>query len=207
MNQVYPTDYEKDPMGFCLALTQLNPRDERAWDYMNRRLKKFFYQFALRNSLTPEETEDTMQNTVMIFLDAIASGKFTCKGFKPIGYVGRICVNLWHDHLKKAKKYLPMIDIADFTGERETNEPDDWYKLTDNDMAAHRASERAFAELTPANQELMWRHYVDGQKFVDFAKEDGYTDMSVRQLHQRAKKQFNTLFDKHFNAIRRGESV
>lgn len=194
---------EDNPQVFCEALTRLNPRSESAWNCLTKRLYKFYLKYALSFGTSEEDAQDIIQETLIQFMEDIYRGKFVCMGLKPITYVGRICLNKWQTWWKKKKKEIPNQVPWDMLFTESNDGSNQEPQLSDEDEeegnCSRYAARKAFDDLTPAQQKVMWEHYVNGMKLNDFEKMEEKADGYGKLLHHRAKKQFAELFKKYYN--------
>ncbi|RRB00118.1 sigma factor [Larkinella rosea] len=201
---VDPCKYLDDhPEEFCKSLTLTNPRIDTSWDCLTKRLYKFFEKYAQSYGTSTEDVQDLIQETLIQFMMDISTSKFRCLGYKPIGYVGRICLNKWKSWWKKKKKELPNqvpwdMLFSEFN-DGSSLEPGMPIKEDEEEDCSRIAAQKAFNELTPGQQKLMWAHYVEDMKLNDFEKMEDKADGFGKLLHHRAKKKFAELFRKYYN--------
>ncbi|WP_345268830.1 RNA polymerase sigma factor [Nibrella viscosa] len=195
---------------FCQQLVRENPRDESAWTCLIKRLHKLFVKHALSYGTSPEAIQDLIQESLVQFMDDIRSGKFICQGYKPIGYVGTICINKWRGWWKKQQKETTRrVDwdslFREFDDDQAgpppgmAEEPDEPHE---EDLCRRQAARKAYETLTPVQKKLMWEHYVNGLKLTDFEQMEEKGEGYGKLLHYRAKREFTRLFQQFYNDCR-----
>ncbi|WP_421827295.1 RNA polymerase sigma factor [Larkinella sp.] len=194
---------ENNPDLFCRTLVQEDPRNETAWMCLTKRLYKFFFHYAQKYGTSEDDIQDLIQDTLVQFMDDIYSGKFVCQGYKPISYVGRICINKWRGWWKKQKKEMSLKVDWDSLFREFDDRPLGPEPATDEaaeeDDCLRIAARKAYEKLTPVQQKLMWEHYVNGMKLNDFETMEEKSDGYGKLLHHRAKKEFVRLFKQYLS--------
>jgi len=194
--------YSKDPLRHCQDLTQPPPRNEAAWAALVNRLDQYFVRYARSWGLSEEAIEDIMQDTIMLFMADIDSGKFKCTGYSPITYVGKICRNLHLSYHKRMKKELLLsTDISQYVGEHDERQASmlTEHDTTLEDYCARKAIQQAIDEQPEEHQGLLWEFYADDRQLKDLAAEKGYTEGYMRIKKMRILKPFRVAFHRYFN--------
>ena len=143
--------------------------------------------YALNNDSSVDESEDLVQNTVIIVYEQILLGKFVLSSSLTT-YIYGIAKNLWLKELRKKRKLVVIhIDEVDFESENQED-------LTENRLYQ---LQKAIEELDVKCREILKSRYWQNMRFDEMSQLYNTTVASLKMKSSRCHESLQIIIKRN----------
>ncbi len=147
-----------------------------------RQYGKRLYNTALRITLSPDESDEIMQETLIRFITGSTTG--VSDASKVWAWLRTTCVRLSIDWLRSRKRFVSLDDVDD-EPIQNSDDSDLWDKL---DGKALPMVLKAISELPDGYRTVLTLRLIEGYDYAEIAAELGISEAGVRSQFMRARK-------------------
>ena len=147
-----------------------------------RQYGKRLYNTALRITLSPDESDEIMQETLIRFITGPTTGVSDASNVW--AWLRTTCVRLSIDWLRSRKRFVSLDDVDD-EPLQDSEDLDLWDKL---DGKAMPMVLKAISGLTEGYLTVLTLRLIEGYDYAEIAAELGISEAGVRSQFKRARK-------------------
>lgn len=147
-----------------------------------RQYGKRLYNTALRITLSPDESDEIMQETLIRFITGPMTG--VSDASKVWAWLRTTCVRLSIDWLRSRKRFVSLDDVDD-EPLQDSDDSDLWDKL---DGKAMQMVLKVISGLPDGYRTVLTLRLIEGYDYAEIAAELGISEAGVRSQFMRARK-------------------
>lgn len=165
--------------------------DEEALVTLYKANRKVITSFVQRNSGTPEDAEDMLQEALMVLWDRVRSGRFTYAA-QLNTFIFATVKNMWARHLARKRREVPLLLDPDKTATGENSVLDELIETEEAQMVRD-----ALQRLGDPCRKLLTLFYWEEMSMEEIAQEMGFANAeTVKSKKYQCKEMLKKLLTK-----------
>lgn len=159
--------------------------------FLYKELRPLVRSFILKNSGTPEDVEDVLQDGIIAFYNNVNLGKFQLQKTKITTYIIQICKFIWSNQLRSSRSKT-SVKLIEEHAHLHYQEPE--YYETINALEKSKEVEKIFKSLGEHCQKILMLFYFENKDLKTINKIMGMTGNTSKNQKYRCMKKLRTLY-------------